>query len=258
MRFLGGSSIPLRTTKNPLQLKWRGFFTVGVPNREQFGGFLVFLNTGKLRAPHEFLHPIPCPLNPNHPSILRDLAASCDLHLALLNHPTLSAQLETVVEAVVNTLKKGGKILLAGNGGSAADAQHMAAEYVGRFAKHRRALPAVALTTDSSILTAVGNDYGYEQVFARQVEALGKEGDVLMVYSTSGSSPNILHALEAGGRSGLTRVGFGGQKAGAMGALCEHLLQVPSGDTPRIQEGHLLLGHIICGAVESALFPPSE
>lgn len=194
-------------------------------------------------------------MNPTHLSILRDLEASRDLHLALINHSSLATQLETVVEVVVAALKNGGKILLAGNGGSAADAQHMAAEYVGRFARHRRALPAVALTTDSSILTAVGNDYGYEQVFARQVEALGQKGDVLMVYSTSGSSPNIIRALEAAADGGLIRVGFGGQNSGAMGSLCEHLLQVPSTDTPRIQEGHLLFGHIICGAVEAALFP---
>lgn len=194
-------------------------------------------------------------MNPTQLAVLRDLEASRDLHAALIHHPTLVAQLEAVVETVLNSLKSGGKILLAGNGGSAADAQHMAAEYVGRFACHRLALPAVALTTDSSIITAVGNDYGYEQVFARQVEAMGKKGDVLMVYSTSGSSPNILRALEAAGVGGLTRVGFGGQSGGAMGALCDHLLQVPSTETPRIQEGHLLFGHIICGAVESALFP---
>lgn len=194
-------------------------------------------------------------MNPTQLSILRDLEAARDLHLALINQAALPTQLAAVVEIVADTLKKGGKILLAGNGGSAADAQHMAAEYVGRFAKHRRALPAVALTTDSSILTAVGNDYGFEQVFARQVEALGQEGDVLMVYSTSGSSPNILRALEAAGQVGLIRVGFGGQKSVAMETLCEHLLQVPSTDTPRIQEGHLLFGHIICGAVEAALFP---
>jgi D-sedoheptulose 7-phosphate isomerase len=194
-------------------------------------------------------------MNPTQLSILRDLEATRDLHLALINHSSLSTQLAAVVGVVVDALKNGGKILLAGNGGSAADAQHMAAEYVGRFARHRQALPAVALTTDSSILTALGNDYGYEQVFARQVEALGHKGDVLMVYSTSGSSPNILRALEAAGEGGLIRVGFGGQTGGAMGALCEYLLQVPSTDTPRIQEGHLLFGHIICGAVESALFP---
>jgi len=194
-------------------------------------------------------------MNPTQLSILRDLEASRDLHLALIHHSSLSAQLATVVGVVVDALQNGGKILLAGNGGSAADAQHMAAEYVGRFAWHRRALPAVALSTDSSILTAVGNDYGFEQVFARQVEALGQKGDVLMVYSTSGSSPNILRALEAAADGGLIRVGFGGQNSGAMGSLCEHLLQVPSTDTPRVQEGHLLFGHIICGAVEAALFP---
>lgn len=193
-----------------------------------------------------------------HPQLLRirrDLEAARDLYEALLNNETLIHELAVVTEVVIQTLVSGGKILLAGNGGSAADAQHMAAEYVGRFAYDRKALPAIALTTDSSILTAVSNDYGYDQVFARQVAALGNRGDLLMVYSTSGSSPNILRALEAAGSAGLTRVGFGGQSGGAMEPLCEYLLKVPSTETPRIQEGHLLFGHIICGAVEAALFP---
>jgi len=193
-----------------------------------------------------------------HPQLLRirrDLEAARDLYEALLNNETLIHELAVVTEVVIQTLVSGGKILLAGNGGSAADAQHMAAEYVGRFAYDRKALPAIALTTDSSILTAVSNDYGYDQVFARQVAALGNRGDLLMVYSTSGSSPNILRALEAAGSAGLTRVGFGGQPGGAMAPLCEYLLKVPSTETPRIQEGHLLFGHIICGAAEAALFP---
>jgi D-sedoheptulose 7-phosphate isomerase len=193
-----------------------------------------------------------------HPQLLRirrDLEAARDLYEALFNNETLIHELAVVTEVVIQTLVSGGKILLAGNGGSAADAQHMAAEYVGRFAYDRKALPAIALTTDSSILTAVSNDYGYDQVFARQVAALGNRGDLLMVYSTSGSSPNILRALEAAGSAGLTRVGFGGQSGGAMEPLCEYLLKVPSTETPRIQEGHLLFGHIICGAAEAALFP---
>lgn len=193
-----------------------------------------------------------------HPQLLRirrDLEAARDLYEALLNNETLIHELAVVTEVVIQTLVSGGKILLAGNGGSAADAQHMAAEYVGRFAYDRKALPAIALTTDSSILTAVSNDYGYDQVFARQVAALGNRGDLLIVYSTSGSSPNILRALEAAGSAGLTRVGFGGQPGGAMAPLCEYLLKVPSTETPRIQEGHLLFGHIICGAAEAALFP---
>jgi D-sedoheptulose 7-phosphate isomerase len=193
-----------------------------------------------------------------HPQLLRirrDLEAARDLYEALFNNETLIHELAAVTEVVIQTMISGGKILLAGNGGSAADAQHMAAEYVGRFAYDRKALPAIALTTDSSILTAVSNDYGYDQVFARQVAALGNRGDLLMVYSTSGSSPNILRALEAAGSAGLTRVGFGGQSGGAMEPLCEYLLKVPSTETPRIQEGHLLFGHIICGAAEAALFP---
>jgi D-sedoheptulose 7-phosphate isomerase len=143
---------------------------------------------------------------------------------------------------------------LAGNGGSAADAQHIAGEFVSRFAFDRPGLPAVALTTDSSILTAIGNDYGYEKLFARQVQALGQKGDVFIAYSTSGKSPNILLALEEARSRGLVCVGLTGNRGGPMGEICHHLLEVPSSDTPKIQEGHLVLGHILCGLVENAIF----
>ncbi|MCL1915333.1 MAG: SIS domain-containing protein [Desulfovibrionaceae bacterium] len=169
---------------------------------------------------------------------------------------SLRKQLEKAARLCLEALDQGNKILLAGNGGSAADCQHIAAEMVGRFALNRPGLPAVALTTDSSILTALGNDYGYERIFARQVEALGRTRDVLAVYSTSGSSPNILAALEQAGRQGLVRIGFTGNRGGSMNALCEILLEIPSDLTPRIQEGHLLLGHLLCGLVENALFRP--
>jgi D-sedoheptulose 7-phosphate isomerase len=151
-------------------------------------------------------------------------------------------------------MKQGGKLLLAGNGGSAADAQHIAGEFVSRFAFDRPGLPAVALTTDSSILTAIGNDYGYEKLFARQVQALGQKGDVFIAYSTSGKSPNILLALEEARSRGLVCVGLTGNRGGPMGEICHHLLEVPSSDTPKIQEGHLVLGHILCGLVENAIF----
>ena len=143
---------------------------------------------------------------------------------------------------------------MAGNGGSAADAQHIAGELVSRFAFDRPGLPAIALTTDTSILTAVGNDYGYEKLFSRQVQAHGRNGDVLIVYSTSGRSPNILHALDEARASGLICVGFTGNQGGPMLELCDYLLEVPSSETPKIQEGHLMLGHILCGLVENALF----
>lgn len=158
-------------------------------------------------------------------------------------------------QACIAALRAGGKILLAGNGGSAADAQHIAGELVSRFAYDRPGLAAVALTTDTSILTAIGNDYGYEALFARQVQALARPGDVFFAYSTSGRSPNILRGLEEAHRSGLVTVGLTGNRGGPMRELCDHLLEVPSDSTPKIQEGHLVLGHILCGLIERALFP---
>jgi len=156
---------------------------------------------------------------------------------------------------VAEALGRGNKLLLCGNGGSAADAQHWAGELVSRFLYDRPGLPAVALTTDSSIMTAIGNDYGYARVFARQVEALGVPGDVLFALSTSGRSPNVLAALEAAKVRGLATVGFSGAGGGEIAPLCDILLAVPSGLTPRIQEGHEVLGHAICALVEATLFP---
>jgi D-sedoheptulose 7-phosphate isomerase len=167
----------------------------------------------------------------------------------------LCAATAGAAEAVVVALRAGRKLMICGNGGSAADAQHWAGELVSRFLYDRPGLPAIALTTDSSILTAIGNDYGYARVFARQVEALGQEGDVLFALSTSGNSPNILEALEAAGARGILRVGFTGQGGGEMAALCDLCLRVPSDSTPRIQEGHEVLGHAICAMVEAAIFP---
>ncbi len=169
----------------------------------------------------------------------------------------LSSQVIAVSNACVEALKKGGKVLLAGNGGSAADAQHIAGEFVSRFEFDRPGLPAIALTTDTSILTAIGNDYGYERLFARQVQAHGRPGDLFFGYSTSGKSPNILRAFEEAKKMGLITVGLTGNKGGPMLELCDYLLAVPSGHTPKIQEGHLVLGHIICGLVEKAMFKSS-
>lgn len=173
---------------------------------------------------------------------------------AMMADRTLQARLEQAVLACIKSLNEGGKILLAGNGGSAADAQHIAGEFVSRFAFDRPGLPAIALTTDTSILTAVGNDYGFEKLFARQVQAHGRKGDVFIGYSTSGKSPNVLLAFEAARARGMVCIGLTGNRGGPMQALCEHLLEVPSGDTPKIQEGHLVLGHILCGLVENAIF----
>lgn len=173
---------------------------------------------------------------------------------AMLADDSLVATVQSAAEACVACLKNGGKVLLAGNGGSAADAQHMAAEFVNRFAVDRPGLAAVALTTDTSILTSIGNDYGYEKLFARQVQALGNRGDVFVAYSTSGRSPNILLALQEARARGLTCIGFTGSRGGPMAADCHYYLAVPSSDTPKIQEGHLVLGHILCGLTEKALF----
>lgn len=168
------------------------------------------------------------------------------------------ARVESLAAECVKTLRGGNKILIAGNGGSAADAQHIAGELVSRFAFDRPGLPAIALTTDTSILTAIGNDYGYEKVFARQVQALGRAGDVFIGISTSGKSPNILLALKEAKALGLVCAGFTGQNAGPMNELCAHLLATPSTKTPAIQEGHITLAHILCGLIEKTMFAPEK
>ncbi len=183
------------------------------------------------------------------------LAEAQRIVAAMRSDAALLGALEGAVQSCVRSLRAGGKLLLAGNGGSAADAQHIAGEFVSRFAYDRPGLAAVALTTDTSILTAIGNDYGYELLFARQVRALGRAGDLLLGYSTSGRSPNVLRALEAARELGLVTVGFSGNRGGPMRELCDHLLEVPSADTPKVQEGHLVLGHVFCGLVEAAMFP---
>jgi len=166
----------------------------------------------------------------------------------------IQVSLKAATLSCVRSLSSGGKILLVGNGGSAADAQHIAGELVSRFAFDRPGLPALALTTDTSILTAIGNDYGYERLFARQVQAHGRQGDVLIAYSTSGKSPNILAALQEAREHALVTIGLTGNRGGPMGSLCDHYFKVPSDDTPRIQEGHAILGHILCGLIEEAIF----
>ncbi|MFY9510919.1 MAG: SIS domain-containing protein [Rubrivivax sp.] len=160
-----------------------------------------------------------------------------------------------VAAACVEVFRRGNKILLAGNGGSAADCQHIAGELVARFKFDRPGLAAVALTVDTSVLTAIGNDYGYERVFARQVEALGTPGDILFAYSTSGSSANILSAIQAAKARNITTVGWTGLRESPMAAgLCDHVLRSPSTQTPLIQEAHLVMGHVLCEIVEAHLF----
>jgi D-sedoheptulose 7-phosphate isomerase len=158
-----------------------------------------------------------------------------------------------IADVIAGALRGGNKLLIAGNGGSAADAQHIAAEIVGRYKKDRPAYAAMALTTDTSALTAIGNDYGFEHVFARQVEGLGKHGDVLLALTTSGRSPNILAALKAARQQGLVTIGFTGAKGTALGASCDHLLVAPSDDTAVIQQIHMAFAHGICEVIEQTL-----
>jgi D-sedoheptulose 7-phosphate isomerase len=166
-----------------------------------------------------------------------------------------AGEIAPVAEALIKTYQAGNKAIFFGNGGSAADAQHLAAEMVGRFLKERDALPALALTVNTSILTAVGNDYGYEQVFVRQLEALGKAGDVAVAISTSGNSPNISSAVLAAKQRGLVTVGLTGRGGGRLKAEVDHCICVPADTSPRIQEMHILIGHILCELIEAALFP---
>jgi len=163
-----------------------------------------------------------------------------------------------VAQRMADSLRRGGKLLFFGNGGSAADAQHLAAEFVNRFLRHRGALAAVALTTDTSALTSISNDLGFDQIFARQVEALGRPGDVAVAISTSGSSPNVLRAVEAAARLGCLTVALTGGTGGALAATADEAFIVPSSETPRIQETHITLGHALCMLVEDLLAAPTE
>ena len=165
----------------------------------------------------------------------------------------LQATVKTIADAIAQALRNGNKLLLIGNGGSAADAQHIAAEIVGRYKLERPAWAAIALTTDTSALTAIGNDYGIEQMFARQVQGLARKGDVLIAITTSGRSPNILAALHIARDIGVTTVGFTGTKGESMRPLCDHLLIAPSDDTPVIQQIHMVAAHAICDDVERAV-----
>jgi len=165
----------------------------------------------------------------------------------------LLATTHAIAQAVTNALRAGNKLLLIGNGGSAADAQHIAAEIVGRYKQERPGWAAIALTTDTSALTAIANDYGFEQIFARQVEGLAKRGDVLFALTTSGRSPNILAALKTARDMGVTTVGFTGNKGESLRASCDHLFVSPTDDTPVVQQIHMMAMHAICDEVENAL-----
>lgn len=179
---------------------------------------------------------------------------SIDVKQKLLGDETFSALVTGVALQIVKTLRAGGKVMFFGNGGSAADAQHLAAEFTGRYLKERKALPALALHANSSALTAIGNDYGFDLVFTRQIEAFGKEGDVAVGISTSGNSPNVLRALETAKSKSIYTVALTGASGGKMKDVADCTIRIPSEETPRIQECHILAGHIICEIAEEALF----
>jgi D-sedoheptulose 7-phosphate isomerase len=166
---------------------------------------------------------------------------------------TLSAAISRAADLATAALAQGHKLMLCGNGGSAADSQHIAAELVGRFVKDRKALPAVALTTDTSALTSIGNDYGFEDVFARQVSGLGRAGDCLVAISTSGNSRNVIRATETARAAGIHTIGLLGRNGGELARLCDVPIVVPSATTARIQEAHIFIGHCLCAMIEEAL-----
>lgn len=188
-------------------------------------------------------------------SIKKALKDSADLKLEVAE--ILSEKILEAANALSSAIEGGGKAMFCGNGGSAADSQHLAAELIVRLTSHsdRRALPAIALTTDSSILTACSNDFGFENIFARQIEALGNKGDILFAISTSGNSPNVIRAAETAGKKDIVTVGLLGSGGGKLASLTDHPLVIPSSDTQRIQEAHIAIGHIIIQLAEKRLFP---
>lgn len=187
--------------------------------------------------------------------ITHQIKAALEVQQAILADAAMIGTIQQVAAAAIKAYRNGRKLLLAGNGGSAGDAQHIAGEMVNRFRFDRPALPAISLATDTSVLTAIGNDSSFEQVFARQIEALGAAGDVFIGISTSGKSPNIMRAFQACAKKGIIRVGFTGQGGGGeMAPYCDYCLAVPSHETPRIQEAHILIAHIFCALVEEDLF----
>jgi len=189
-----------------------------------------------------------------HKTIRSIIQASIDTKLAILQDEKMIDAIHASVEKITIAFKNGNKVLFCGNGGSAADAQHLAAEFSGRFYKDRDALPAEALHVNTSYMTAVANDYSFDVVYSRMINGIGKKGDVLVGLSTSGNSVNILKAIKAAKEKGMTTIGFTGESGGKMKNECDILLNVPSTDTPRIQESHILLGHIICQLVEEQYF----
>jgi len=183
-----------------------------------------------------------------------DIGGQMDEHAAVLKSTkTLAKDIVSSSERIYKALEKGNTLLICGNGGSAADAQHFAAELTGRYKKERKGLSAVALTTDTSALTAIGNDYGFDYVFSRQVEALGKKGDVLFLISTSGNSANLIEAAKKAREIGMSTIALLGKEGGRLKGICDHSLVIPSDNTPRIQEMHVMIVHMICEQIENKL-----
>lgn len=186
--------------------------------------------------------------------ISNQVKKSYEVKQEIYNNKELMGLIQKVCMKTIEVYKNGHKTLIAGNGGSAADAQHIAGEFVSRFYFDRPGLASIALTTDTSILTAIGNDYGYEKLFSRQVQANGVKGDLFIGISTSGNSTNIIEALEECKTKGILTVGLTGASGGKMAELCDFCIKVPSNETPRVQESHILIGHILCAVVEEAIF----
>lgn len=184
------------------------------------------------------------------------IKSSIDTKQKLLQDEVLLKTIAATIDVIVNAFRGGKRVYFCGNGGSAADAQHLAAEFSGRFYKDRKALPAEALHCNTSYVTAVANDYGFDDIYSRLIDGIGAEGDVLVGLSTSGNSANIVKACETARKKGMITIGFTGESGGSMRSLCDHLINIPSADTPRIQESHIMVGHIICHLVEEKYFKP--
>ena len=186
--------------------------------------------------------------------IADQIRASISTKQAILSDKGLMRNIAAAAQMIVDAYEQGKKTLLAGNGGSAADAQHIAGEFVSKFYFDRPGIASIALTTDTSIITAIGNDYGYDKLFSRQIQAQGSAGDVFIGISTSGNSANLVEALRMCGQKGIKTIGLTGFTGGEMDSMCDLCIKVPSGETPRIQESHILIGHVICCIVEEKLF----
>jgi len=189
--------------------------------------------------------------------IKKIIKSSIDTKQSVLQNEGLLKTIEATIDIIVNAFRNGNRVYFCGNGGSAADAQHLAAEFSGRFYTDRKAMPAEALHCNTSYLTAVANDYSFDEIYSRLIDGIGEAGDVLVGLSTSGNSANIVKAFESAKKKEMITIGFTGKSGGNMKHLCDHLVNIPSTDTPRIQESHIMVGHIICQLVEEKYFTPN-